>query len=720
MKKNIVFDNAIQSIEQDSKIDNFISLSDSPITDEKQDRLKRTCFIKNLYGQITSLPFDDSFCFGLYGNWGEGKTSAINLVKNRLHNDENNIIFEFDPWYLTSKEAILKYFIDELERKLKPTSKEFKVLKKYFSRINTVGVTILGSGFNTGWIAGQNDIIKLKKNINNLLIRFKKKIFIFIDDIDRLQCDEILLVFKIIKLIGNFKHTIFVLSMDVECVEKTLRNNQIDTDFIDKIVQKQIHLPKAEQNDIEQFFMSEIDNLFQNLNIGNDRKENELEQLFIVYKKHLIKQFSTIRDVKRYLNSLSASLPPVVGEVHLLDFLILEIIKVFFPSLYNNIFENWWFYVGARSESDRWINPLLSLVSNDENKCADIIESHVNTILEDHPKRELFLNLLGIIFLEINATFKLYKDFDTVAKDRQSRRIYTTSFLKYFLQRVPNNELSDSLIKCIVNSWVEISPDKLENEILDVLVYTKDQEMLCEFLMKLDILDSFIPNKIAPSLIRSIYKYSKSYSRSGGFTNIGSELHTAKQLLVNLLKHKIDSRNEAEELLSEIILKCDSYNFICEVYLQCISGWNMKSNISKDFIDRINNDFVKTQNDYFQTGEPDHVLITLWRLYATIEKVKPKDCSFSNYVKNLINKDPLYIGKILNCFLSKPVGKKTIRYKSILFDINEVSNFFDINTLCEEITKQRNNVFATDEEKVAVDFFLEQSEMLKSQENNDT
>ena len=244
--------------------------------------------------------------------------------------------------------------------------------------------------------------------------------------------------------------------------------------------------------------------------------------------------------------------------------------------------------------------------------------------------------------------------------------------------------------------------------------------MLYEFLVKLHILDSFIPNKIAPSLIRSIYKYSKSYFRSTGVTKSGSELHAAKQLLVNLLKHRIDSSIEAEELLSEIILQCDSYNFICEVYLQCISGWNMKTNISKDFIDRINNDFVKTQNDFFQSGEPDHVLITLWRLYATIEKAKPKDCSFSEYVKTLIKKDPLYIGKILNCFLSKPVGKKNIRYKSILFDINEVSEFFDINTLCEEITMQSNKVFATDEEKVAVDFFLEQSEMLKSQENNDT
>lgn len=720
MKKNIIFDNAIQSVEQDSKIDNFISLSDSPIIDEKQDRLKRICFIKNFYDQIANLPFEDSFCFGLYGSWGEGKTSVINLVKKRLQNNENNIIFEFDPWYLTSKEAMLKYFVDELEQKLKLTSEEFKVLKKYFNRINTVGISVLGSGFNAGWTVGQDDILKLKKDINNLLKRFKKKVIIFIDDIDRLQCDEILLVFKIVKLIGNFKHTIFVLSMDVESVEKSLKNKQVDTDFIDKIVQKQIHLPKAEQNDIEQFFWLEIDKLFKNLNIDDDRRKNELEQLFLVYKKHLIKQFFTLRDVKRYFNSLSASLPPVVKEVHLLDFLILEIIKVFTPFLYNNIFEKWWFYVEARGEYDKWVNPFLSHTIDDEKAKADIIKSHVDTILKDHPKRELSLNLLGIIFPEINGIFKLYNSFDTKIKDRQNKRIYTTSFLKYFIQRVPSDELSDSLIKCIVNSWAKISPDKLAEQIADAFAYTKEKNMLREFLEKLYILDNIIPKEIAPTLIRGIYKYSKNFSETEGISRIESEFYTAEHLLVNLLEYKIDKRKETEELLSEIILQCDSYNFIINVYYRCMKRWNITTNISKVFADRIKNDFVKAQNDFFQTGEPDSVLIKLWRLCANVEKVKPKDCSFSEYVKNLMRKNPLYIGRILNHFQSKPIGKKSILHRDLQLNINEVSVFLDINTLRDEITKQKNNVFTTDEEKEAVDIFLEQLEMQKSQNNNDT
>jgi hypothetical protein len=59
-------------------------LSDSPITDGRQDRLRRGTFVNALYREIKFLPYEDSFCFGLYASWGEGKTSILNLLKNKL------------------------------------------------------------------------------------------------------------------------------------------------------------------------------------------------------------------------------------------------------------------------------------------------------------------------------------------------------------------------------------------------------------------------------------------------------------------------------------------------------------------------------------------------------------------------------------------------------------------------------------------------------------
>ena len=62
------------------------SLSDEPIKIVKQDLLERTKFVEDLHKEIISLPFNDSFVFGLFSGWGEGKTSVINLLTNICQN----------------------------------------------------------------------------------------------------------------------------------------------------------------------------------------------------------------------------------------------------------------------------------------------------------------------------------------------------------------------------------------------------------------------------------------------------------------------------------------------------------------------------------------------------------------------------------------------------------------------------------------------------------
>jgi len=74
------------------------SLFDEPIQFLKQDLLGRGKFIENLQKGIKSLPFDNSFVFGLYGSWGEGKTSILNLLANKFVKNEDFLIINFDPW----------------------------------------------------------------------------------------------------------------------------------------------------------------------------------------------------------------------------------------------------------------------------------------------------------------------------------------------------------------------------------------------------------------------------------------------------------------------------------------------------------------------------------------------------------------------------------------------------------------------------------------------
>jgi len=100
-------------MESSNKTKALNNLSDSPITDEGQDRLRRTPFIESLCGEITNLPFEDSFCFGLYGGWGEGKTSVFNLIKvfaPILYDD----IYE-NWWFYVKEEGKLIDFLKKLQ-----------------------------------------------------------------------------------------------------------------------------------------------------------------------------------------------------------------------------------------------------------------------------------------------------------------------------------------------------------------------------------------------------------------------------------------------------------------------------------------------------------------------------------------------------------------------------------------------------------------------------
>ena len=60
---------------------------DNPISKSTADKLNRKNFaehISNIMRQFCNIEDSSSIVFGLYGKWGDGKTSLINLIKENL------------------------------------------------------------------------------------------------------------------------------------------------------------------------------------------------------------------------------------------------------------------------------------------------------------------------------------------------------------------------------------------------------------------------------------------------------------------------------------------------------------------------------------------------------------------------------------------------------------------------------------------------------------
>ena len=58
--------------------------SDAPIESKEQDKLRRANFAESLGDALLSYDAYDSLVVGLYGPWGSGKTSLINMALEKI------------------------------------------------------------------------------------------------------------------------------------------------------------------------------------------------------------------------------------------------------------------------------------------------------------------------------------------------------------------------------------------------------------------------------------------------------------------------------------------------------------------------------------------------------------------------------------------------------------------------------------------------------------
>lgn len=81
---------------------------DLPITKSTEDKLNRGEFAKSLAKTISQYSFPSSFTIGLYGEWGSGKTSLVNMMLEAVEDIDNNAII------LQNYRAIKIYYVERI------------------------------------------------------------------------------------------------------------------------------------------------------------------------------------------------------------------------------------------------------------------------------------------------------------------------------------------------------------------------------------------------------------------------------------------------------------------------------------------------------------------------------------------------------------------------------------------------------------------------------
>ena len=87
--------------------------ADTPIRHPEEDVLGRAKLASSFSEQLLSFDLTEGMVVGVLGPWGSGKTSFINLARNRLES-AGVAILDFNPWMFSGTEQIVASFFVEL------------------------------------------------------------------------------------------------------------------------------------------------------------------------------------------------------------------------------------------------------------------------------------------------------------------------------------------------------------------------------------------------------------------------------------------------------------------------------------------------------------------------------------------------------------------------------------------------------------------------------
>ncbi len=94
---------------------------DKPIDSKKDDFLSRESFSSHLGKSLLTWGEKESLVIALYGEWGSGKSSVINLAKEHIEESEQEnkpTIIEFNPWFFSDLDNLSQYFFNEIANEL--------------------------------------------------------------------------------------------------------------------------------------------------------------------------------------------------------------------------------------------------------------------------------------------------------------------------------------------------------------------------------------------------------------------------------------------------------------------------------------------------------------------------------------------------------------------------------------------------------------------------
>ena len=430
-------------------------LADKPIERISDDLLNRGSFASRISDCLISNQKQESLVISLNGKWGSGKSSILNMVKEELLSKKIKSkdqmiphIIDFTPWNFLSQDNIIEQFFSTLQSNFK-----YSKLKKILLSVGKVvtsdiisdsldyipippttiaSIKKLSKAFKDYISAVENksgDLIRKKDAVERYLKKSKIHFIVFIDDLDRLNDNEIKLVFQLIKSVCGFSNITYLLAYDKAIIGKALQSEQIGEDGIDgfkyleKLVQVEFNVPELKKEKIFDIVDRDLTAL-----LGDKINELSISRYRGLIFEGMFKNFKTLREEKRFMNILSFCIDSYYGEIDLADLIGITYLRVLDESIISILidYQDWLFgrgYLGNSSQVKKLEDQFFQELS--KTRYSELSNGYI---------RKLFPSIFGYNYSGITDDyiacriskpdrFRLYLNLDMNAEDISMKRL---------------------------------------------------------------------------------------------------------------------------------------------------------------------------------------------------------------------------------------------------------------------------------------------------------
>ena len=453
--------------------------SDRPLSDRKQDRLNRAAFADRIAEILCGLRKGDGLVIGIYGPWGAGKTTVLNLIRANLVKNDGIVLRDFNPWRLTDETEILRGFfsmlgdainsslstpVEHLAKQAATWTRGVRRITRIAGKFSKSAQTVDELLAQFGEVAAKGDSVgleELRARIVYHLKRSDKQIVVLIDDIDRLDKQDTHALFRLVKACADFPNVCYVLAFDDVAVARAVggRYGGGDTTsghaFLEKIIQVPLKLPVATKQDLRKLCFEQMDQVLEMT--GLKLTGEQMREFVMSFDRGAEIRMTSPRAVKRFTNGLMFAVPPLLGETNSVDLLLVEALRTFYPEVYE---------VVRHSHSD------FSGVEDDRHQEADRKPRYVELlepVFRDMPDDDV--NAVKALLIDLfprlaGAYENAYPGTESLAYWSRERRIRAPEYCpRYFAHSIPSDDLADAEVESVIKMAALGDSDAVESRL---------------------------------------------------------------------------------------------------------------------------------------------------------------------------------------------------------------------------------------------------------------